>query len=133
MLGEQIGSGQGKRTARRVTAVEPVFKVEVSFEDTSKILGVEGMNIGTYTSSPRSDGTLYGEGQGVFATLDGQTVTWKGIGTGVLKPGGAVSYRGCLTYSTTSPKLARLNAIAGVFEFDSDAAGNTVTKTWEWK
>ena len=133
MLGEQIGSGQGKRTARRVVAVDPVFKVEVSFEDASKILGVEGMNIGTYTSSPRPDGTLEGTGMGVFATLDGQTVTWKGIGTGALKPGGAVSYRGSLTYSTTSPKLARLNSIAGVFEFESDAAGNTVTKTWEWK
>jgi hypothetical protein len=133
MLGEQIGSGQGKRTGRRVVAVEPVFKVEVSFEDMSKLLGVEGMNIGTYTSSPRPDGTLDGSGIGVFATLDGQTVTWKGLATGVLKPGGAVSYRGSLTYSTTSPKLARLNSIAGVFEFDSDADGNTNSRTWEWK
>jgi hypothetical protein len=44
-----------------------------------------------------------------------------------------VSYRGSLTYSTTSPKLARLNSIAGVFEFDSDADGNTNSRTWEWK
>jgi len=133
MLGEQISSGQGKRTSRRVVAVEPVFKVEVSFEEMDTMLGIEGMNIGTYTSSPRPDGTLSGEGQGVFATLDGQTATWKGIGTGQLKPGGAVSYRGCLTYSTTAPKLARLNLIAGVFEFEVDAAGNTQTKVWEWK
>ncbi len=133
MLGEQIGSGQGKRTARRVIAVDPVFKVEVSFEDMGKLLGIEGMNIGTYVSSPRPDGTLEGEAMGVFATLDGQTVTWKAVGTGQLKAGGAVSYRGALTYSTTSPKLARLNAIAGVFEFEGDAAGNTQTKTWEWK
>ena len=29
MLGELIGEGKGKRTARRVVAIEPVFKVEV--------------------------------------------------------------------------------------------------------
>jgi hypothetical protein len=133
MLGEQIGTGQGKRTARRVVSVDPVMKVEVSFEDMTKMLGFDGMNIGTYTSSTRADGTLDGEGIGVFATLDGQIATWKGIGTGQLKPGGAVSYRGCLTYSTTSPKLAKLNSIAGVFEFEVDAAGNTQTKMWEWK
>lgn len=132
MLGEQIGAGQGKRTGRRVVAVNPA-KVEVSFEDMTKMLGMDGMNIGTYVSTPRPDGTLDGEGMGIFATLDGQTATWKGLGTGQLKAGGAVSYRGCLTFNTTSPKLVRLNSVAGVFEFEVDAAGNTQTKMWEWK
>jgi hypothetical protein len=133
MLGEQISEGRGKRTARRVLATEPTFSVEVSFEDTSKVLGVDGMNIGTYTAGNKPDGSLYGEGQGVFATMDGEIVTWKGIGIGRLLAGGAVSYRGCLSYSTPSAKLSRLNSIAGVFEFDVDASGNTHSKAWEWK
>ena len=133
MLGEQIGEGRGKRTARRVVATAPTFSVEVSFEDTSKMLGVDGMNIGTYTSGNKPDGSLYGEGQGVFATMDGEIVTWKGIGIGRLLAGGAVSYRGCLSYSTASAKLSRLNSIAGVFEFDVDTNGNTHSKIWEWK
>jgi hypothetical protein len=132
MLSEQIYTGQGKRTARRVLATHP-FTVEVSFEDRGTLLGLEGANIGTYTSSPRADGTLAGEGQGVFATADGEVLTWKGIGTGKLKPGGAVSYRGALTYNATSPRLSRLNVIAGVFEFDIDEAGNTTSRIWEWK
>ncbi len=132
MLGELIGEGKGKRTGRRVLAVEPQFLVEVSFEEMSSILGVSGMNIGTYSSSDRADGTLSGGGQGVFATMEGETVTWKGLGTGKLGAGGSVSYRGALTYSTTSAKLARLNSIAGVFEFEVDAAGNTSTKVWAW-
>jgi hypothetical protein len=131
MLGELISEGKGKRTGRRVLAVEPQFLVEVSFEDMSTMLGVSGMNIGTYASSNRPDGTLSGSGQGVFATMDGEIVTWKGIGSGKLSAG-AVSYRGALTYSTTSAKLARLNSIAGVFEFEVDAAGNTSTKVWAW-
>jgi len=133
MLGEQIGEGRGKRTARRVLATDPALQVEVSFEDTSKLLGVDGMNIGTYTSGNKPDGSLYGEGQGVFASMDGDIATWKGMGIGRLLPGGAVSYRGCLSYSTASTKLARLNSIAGVFEFEVDGSGNTQSKIWEWK
>jgi len=132
MLSEQIYTGQGKRTARRVLDTQP-FTVEVSFEDKGSLLGFEGANIGTYTSSPRPDGTLAGEGQGIFAAADGEVVTWKGIGTGKLKPGGAVSYRGALTFSATSQRLSRLNMIAGVFEFDVDESGNTKTQIWEWK
>src|SRR5215813_8342578 len=132
MLGEQIATGQGKRTSRRIIATNPL-NVEVSFEDVTKMLGVDGMNIGTYTSTPKPDGSLDGEGQGAFATLDGEIVTWKGIGVGRFGAAGAVSYRGTLSYSTTSAKLARLNGIAGVFEFEVDAAGNTTSKIWEWK
>lgn len=132
MLSEQIYTGQGKRTARRVLDTQP-FTVEVSFEDRGSLLGIEGANIGTYTSSPRADGTLAGEGQGIFASADGEVVTWKGVGTGKLKPGGAVSYRGALTFSAGSQRLSRLNLIAGVFEFEVDESGNTATQIWEWK
>ena len=133
MLGEQIAEGRGKRTARRVVETQPQFKVEVSFEDLTKILGVEGMNIGTYVSSNKPDGTLDGLGEGVFATFDGDYVTWKGIGVGRFVGGGAVQYRGCLSYTTTSAKLSKLNGTAGIFEFEVDAEGNTHSKTWEWK
>lgn len=132
MLSEQIYTGQGKRTARRVLNTQP-FTVEVSFEDKGRLLGLEGANIGTYTSSPRPDGTLAGEGQGIFASADGEVLTWKGIGTGRLKAGGAVSYRGALTFSAASQRFSRLNTIAGVFEFDVDESGNTNTQIWEWK
>ena len=133
MLGEVIGEGKGKRSARRVVTIEPVFKVEVSFEDVSTLLGVPGMNIGTYVSVPKPDGSLSGVGEGVFATLEGDIVTWRGIGAGQFQEGGAVRYVGCLSYSTTSAKLAHLNKIAGVFEFSVDAAGSTESKIWEWK
>jgi hypothetical protein len=97
------------------------------------MLGIEGGNIGTYSSKPRADGTLCGEGHGVLVTQDGDTVTWKGIATGMFTGGGAVAYRGSLSYNTASKKLAKLNSIAGVFEFEVDAEGNTHSKIWEWK
>ena len=133
MLGEQIGEARGKRTARRVLSVDGGFKVEVAFEAAGKLLGMECNEIGTYWSASRPDGTLYGEGQGVVITKDGEMATWKGQGMGRFTGGGAVSYRGAVYYSTASAKLARLNTVASIFEFDVDAEGNTHAKLWEWK
>ena len=133
MLGEQIGELRGKRTGRRVLPTEIGFKAEVSFEDSGKLLGIEIQNIGTYWSQSRPDGSLYGEGQGVVITTDGETATWKGQGVGKFQGGGAVTYRGAVYYSTASAKLSRLNAVAVVYEFDVDGNGNIHTRLWEWK
>jgi len=133
MLGELIGELRGKRTARRVLSVDGGFKVEVAFESVGKVLGIDTNEIGTYCSVSRPDGTLYGEGQGVVLGNDGSTATWKGQGVGRFVGGGAVSYRGAVYYSTASPKLARLNTVAAIFEFEVDAQGNTHSKLWEWK
>jgi len=133
MLGETVGELRGKRTSRRVLSVDNGFRVEVAFESTGKMLGIDVMEVGTYWSESRPDGSLYGEGQGVVIGADGNQATWKGQGVGRFVEGGAVSYRGAVYYSTASPKLARLNAVAAVFEFDVDAEGNTHSKLWEWK
>jgi len=133
MIGEVIAEGKGARTGRRILATEPQFSVEVSFEEATKLLGADGMNIGTYSSSNKPDGSLYGQGEGVFATMDGEFVTWHGMGVGRFQAGGAVSYRGSLSYRTTSAKLARINAMAGVFEFEVAPDGTTKSTVWEWK
>jgi hypothetical protein len=133
MLGEQISESRGKRTGRRVLATDGGLKVEVSVEDSGKVFGIETNGIVTYWAQTRADGSLYGEGQGVLMTKDGDMATFKGQGVGRFTGGGAVSYRGAVYYSTASAKLTRLNTIACVFEFDVDADGNTHTKMWEWK
>lgn len=133
MLGELIGESRGKRTGRKVLSVDGGFKVEVTFEDAGKLFGVDVNEIGTYWSVSRPDGSLYGEGQAVVVGADGLIATWKGQGIGKFNEGGAVSYRGAVYYYTASPKLARLNTAAAVFEFDVDAEGNTHSKLWEWK
>src|SRR5262249_54068157 len=132
MLGEQIGELQGKRILRRVLSTDPL-KVEVTFEDSGKLLGFEVNDFGTYTSQLRPDGMVYGDGEGAFTTMDGEPGTWKGSGLGRIKEGGALSYRGILYFRTTSQKLARLNTTAVVFEYEVDPKGQTHTKMWEWK
>jgi len=132
MLGEQIGESKGKRIVRRVLSTDPP-KVEVSFEDSGNMLGVPTTGFGTYHATIRQDGSLYGEGEGMMMTADGEMISWKGTGLGTLGAGGAVSYRGMLYYRTASQKLARLNSVGGVFEYEVDAAGSTTSKVWEWK
>lgn len=132
MLGEKIGETKGKRLVRRVLSVNPPT-AEVSFEDKGKMLGVPVTGMGSYTSAVRADGSIYGTGQGLSMTEDGESLTWTGTGLGHFGPGGSVSYRGMLFYSTTSKKLARLNNACAAFEYEVDGNGNTVSKLWEWK
>jgi hypothetical protein len=132
MLGDKIGETTGKRLVRRVLSVDPLT-AEVSFEDSGQMLGVPTTGIGTYTSVARPDGSIYGEGQGMNTTADGEAITWTGTGLGHFGPGGSVSYRGMLFFRTTSQKLARLNNACGAFEYEVDPTGATVSKVWEWK
>ncbi len=132
MLGEKIGETTGKRLVRRVISVDPPT-AEVSFEDSGQMLGVPTTGIGSYTSVVRPDGSIFGHGQGLNTTQDGDAVTWTGTGLGHFGPGGSVSYRGMLFFRTTSQKLARLNNACGAFEYEVDPSGATVSKIWEWK
>ncbi len=132
MLGELLGETAGRRTVRRVLGTDPLT-VEVSFEASGQMLGVNTNGLGTYTSVVRADGSVFGEGQGADFTADGEMISWKGSGQGKLGTDGSVSYRGILYFRTTSQKLARLNASPGVFEYEVDVEGKTRTKIWEWK
>jgi hypothetical protein len=132
MLGDKIGEVKGKRLLRRVLSVDPLT-AEVSFEDAGKMLGVAVTGIGTYTSVVRPDGSIFGHGQGMETTDEGEAVTWTGTGLGHFGPGGSVSYRGMLFMQTASKKLARLNNACVAFEYEVDSKGATVSKMWEWK
>ena len=132
MLGDKIGEVTGKRLVRRVLSVDPPT-AEVSFEDSGKLFDIPVTGLGTYTSVVRPDGSLFGTGQGMSMTADGESATWSGTGMGHFGPGGTVRYRGMLFFQTTSKKLARLNNVCAAFEYDVDKKGETVSRLWEWK
>ena len=134
MLGNMIGEEQGKITVLRVLdSGGGGPKVEVNMRTNVKILGLAAVNLGTYWSAVQPGGFLYGEGQGIVSTQEGDMVTWKGQGAGKMKPGGGASYRGAIYFQNGSGKLAGLNGTAAVYEHDSDANDNVATKYWEWK
>jgi hypothetical protein len=135
MLGEQIGEETGQITGMRVLPGDGGGpKVEVSFQSSGTLLGAHVSDMGTYVSVTRPDGTLFGDGQGVIMTEDGEMAAWRGQGVGRFTGHGtAVSWRGAIYFQTTSERMARLNGIAGVFEFETDESGKTEVKTYEWK
>ncbi len=135
MLGEQIGEEIGQITGIRILPDEGAgSKVEVSFQSNGTLLGTHVTTIGTYVSMTRPDGMLFGEGQGVTMTENGEMAAWRGQGIGHFTGhGSAVSYRGAVYFQTTAERLARLNGIAGVFEHESDESGKTLDRTYEWK
>jgi hypothetical protein len=134
MLGEQIGEERGKITARRVLGSDGSGpKVEVSFETSGKVLGADITDLGTYWSVVQPNGTLYGEGQGVIMTPQGDLIQWTGAGRGRFTEQGGVSFRGAVYYQTSAEKFARLNGVAIIYEHDTDRDGGVATKYWEWK
>jgi hypothetical protein len=137
MLGDKLGELQGKVTGQRILPAEGGRpKVETSFEISGTVLGVETTMMGTYWSTVRSDGLLYGECpmQGALVTRDGAVGTWTAAGVGRFTgQGSAVSFRGAIYFQTVPPPLARLAQVAVLYEWDIDAQGNARTPLWEWK
>ena len=100
-LGELIIEDKGKITGQRVLDDEGP-KIESSFVTDGKYKGTEGTNIGTYSSLLRQGeegGVMYGKGQGVVTTKDGQEMaTWTGQGIGRFSSPGKISFRGSLFF-----------------------------------
>jgi hypothetical protein len=134
MQGEKIGEESGKVTSQRVLPNPSGGpKMETSFLASGTILGVGHTTRGTYVAGIRSDGNLFGEGQGIVMSKEGDMATWIGQGVGTIKKDGSVSYRGAIYYQTSSAKWSRLNSVAAMFEYEVDAQGNTRAQIWEWK
>ena len=135
MLGEQIGEETGQITGMRVLPDEGAgSKVELSYQSSGSLLGAHMGDMGTYVSVSRPDGTLFGDGQGIVMTDDGQMATWRGQGVGRFTGHGmAAVWRGAIFFQTASERLARLNGIAVVFEFETDENGKIANKLFEWK
>ena len=83
-------------------------RIEVSFIESGKIIGVEFSGVAKVTTvgGASPDGSIYGEGQAVLTTKDGETVTWKGMGVGKPKGKGmAISWRGAKSLPNIIPKI----------------------------
>jgi hypothetical protein len=92
MLGDKIGEESGKVTSQRVLRnPDDAPKMETTFQASGSILGIGHKITGTYTSM-RPDGTLFGDGQGIAMSNEGDMATWVGQGIGRTKKDGSVSY-----------------------------------------
>jgi hypothetical protein len=135
VLGEKLGEEQGKITSRRVLPGDDYryMKMEITFETQSTVLGVQGMNMGTYTVFERIPGQLYGEGRGIFMTNDGKGGIWNGHGVGHMSETGDMAFAASVAFQTDADSLARLNGVLVLVENHADMQGNTRSTLYEWK
>ncbi len=134
MLGERIGEGSGALVVQRVLpGAEGAARTETTQRGTGTLLGIAYQDMSTYESELRPDGTIYGEGNGIYMGAGGEVATWIGHGVGVMSEDGAVKYRGALYLYSTAESWRPLNKVAALFEYDVDSAGKFKYEIWEWK
>jgi hypothetical protein len=137
-LGQPFYVEQTKSTGIRVLDVTQGPKIEVSFAGNGTINGTMNvMDIGTIWTIPinASENTLYSEGQGVLTSQQGEMVTYTQQATGEITPEGRVIFQGAMFYKALSPtgQLGSLNNQMGIYNYESDLAGNAVRQVWVWR
>jgi hypothetical protein len=128
VLGELIGEFKGKNTGWRVV---PDGKIETTAQGTGKILGVNAFLVSTSVGTI-ANGIFMGEVNSVFTTNEGETIVSKGIAVGFPSGNGGAT-RAASIHTTQSQKLARLNKVVGMHEYETDMQDNWTGKIWEWK
>jgi hypothetical protein len=135
MLGRKLGEETGRVTGRRILPGEDFryVRMEVTYETEGTILGVTGKNMGTYVVYERLDGQMYGEGQGIIMTAEGEGAIWTGHGIGhPTGDGMGMAFASSVAFQTNSAKLADLNKCLVVLEHTIDGAGNATSVLYEW-
>ena len=133
-IGNLIYEGTGEINSQTVLQ-GPTVQTSFSSNDTV-ITGVNNLKvteIGTYTSTPKANGVLYGEGKGVMTGPDNEILTWTSQQIGTMTPQGKIVFHGSMFFNALSPvgSLAYLDNMPAVFTFEVDPSKNTVTKVWE--
>ena len=138
VLGEKQWEEKGKAVGMSVKSIGPEgVHMEQTFTSTTKGLGrdtgLNGTNMGTLTFVQAPDGAFSGNGQGIWTSQGGETVTWKIYFFGKNKAGKGRSF-GIVQWRTASKKLARMNGAIGAIEGIADMKTMEMTATgYEWK
>jgi hypothetical protein len=137
MLGQLLYESKGKITDQRILSVDSgIPKFEVSIAGTGIFTGsLEVKTNWTYWVIQRPDGTSHSHGQGVIMTRDGREMAMAtGRAKGKIVESGKIRYVGAIFYETDSKnRLAFLNHLVGVNEYEVDSSGNYEHRLWEWK
>jgi hypothetical protein len=134
MLGEQLGQASGKVTGIRVIPTDgPETKLEISFQGTGKMLGLDIMNIGTYRQVVGDDGVIRGDGEVVVITADGQSAHWVGFGVGhPTGPSPKSHFAVCGYFKEASEQFRQLTRVANVVEYEVPEDSEFRGEMWEW-
>ena len=94
--------------------------METSEWASETILGTDAIWQATSISTPLPNGIVIADGDAMVTTIEGDVVRIKKSGIGWLDKKGRKTRRGVLFHITQSEKLARLNKVVGLWEFESE-------------
>ena len=123
----------GQRVVSTANGITP--QIEYTNIENGTIKGVGNVtNLQTWTDTSRSPRIIYGVGQGVITTADGQDMaTWIGYGMGRSNINGTTTYHDIILFNTNSTgRLAFLKNLEGLHIAEADGNKRT-TKIYEWK
>ena len=123
----------GQRVVSTANGITP--QIEYTNIENGTIKGVGNVtNLQTWTDTSRSPRIIYGVGQGIITTADGQDMaTWIGYGIGRSNINGTTTYHDIILFNTNSTgRLAFLKNLEGLHIAEADGNKRT-TKIYEWK
>ena len=133
-LGALVLEDNGQITGIRVLSTDTSgTAVELSLTLTGTIRGVAHTTMWTYNMTTRSDGSMYGQGNGVLTTVNGDVIHLIGSGSGQENLGGTVRFCTMLHPHGATGGNVDLNSIGLVGEYEVAADGTATNKCWEWK
>ena len=133
-LGQLVLEDSGQITGIRVLSTDASgTTLELNLQLSGTIRGVGENTLWTYTMLQRPDGSLYGQGNGVLTTVNGDVIHLIGSGSGKANPGGTVRFCTMLHPHGATGQNADLNAIGLAGEYEVAADGTATNKCWEWK
>jgi hypothetical protein len=138
MLGELIYESSGKIVSQKVvdTGDDPSAKVELSYSGSGYMQGIGNVTeTWTFVNTHLKNNITQGIGKGVIMTDDGNGVaTATELGRGFHMSPETIVYPGARVFSADSNgKLAFLNELVGVTQWEVDSLGNYKVKMWQWK
>ena len=133
MLGDIIYEMTGKKVGWRVLPPDQIGpRMEISYQGTGQLLGIEINETGTYTAVARPNGTFFANTQGICIAKDGGIISWTGQSVGIPEGNGKVSYRGGMFFDSASPEFSQLSTITGISEYEVSENGPLSGKGWDW-
>ena len=136
-----------KSTNTKVSSIDPIPTVEVTYTGNSTINGSPTQTIGTITDKMNNDGSVSSKGQAIILTSLGQVLTYRSESIGTYNPDGSFSDSGIMVFhipfkmnttnstdsssNSTDALYNQFDNLFGIYKKTVDPQGNGLTKVWK--
>jgi hypothetical protein len=149
IIGNPFYTENTKSTNTKVSSIDPIPTVEVTYTGNGTINGASSQTIGTIMDKMNNDGSVSSKGQAIILTPSGQVLTYRSESIGTYNPDGSFSDSGIMVFhtpfkmnptnstdttsNTTATLQTQFDNLFGIYKKTVDPDGNGLTKVWKWR